>query len=74
MKIEINIEDIKKLEQARDAINEIISMNLSKSLEFELTEKNLKRAKKIKDMCSKGWVRAEIKIVSAAGTELTKII
>lgn len=72
MKIKVEIENIKKLEEAREALDKIISMNLTNK-EIELTEENLKKAKEIKDVCSKGWVRAEIKIVSTAGTELTKI-
>lgn len=72
MKIKIEIENTERIKEAKNALDEIISMNLENK-EMELTEENLKRAKEIKDICSKGWVRAEIKIVSTAGTELTKL-
>ena len=72
MKIKIKIFDEEKLKETREAIKKLDNMNLQDT-ELELTEENLKKAKEIKDLCSKGWFRTEIKIVSSDGTELTKL-
>lgn len=74
MEIKIEIEDIEKIEQLRDTLNKIFSMNLSKNIKMEFTEENLKKAKEIKEICNKGWIRANIRIVSSDGAELTKVI
>lgn len=73
MEIKLEIHDIEKIKQARNELNEIIAMNLLKENRMDLTEANIQKAKKIKYVCDKVWIKADIKIVSPDGTELTRI-
>lgn len=73
MEIKLEIHDIEKIKQARNELNEIIAMNLLKENRMELTEENIQKAKKIKYVCDKAWIKADIKIVSPDDTELTRI-
>lgn len=74
MEIEIEISNIERVKKAREALNKIDSMNLSKNIKMEFTEENLKKAKEIKEICNEGWIRTDIKIVNSDGVELTQII
>lgn len=76
MKIIFENENLKELEKLKEAINEILEINLK---ELELTEENIKKAKAIKEK-SKNITKLywdfkgiNAKIISSEGTELTKI-
>ena len=72
MKIKIQIEDIQKIKDVVESASELLKQDLD-NLELDLTEENINKAKVIKNLCSKGWIRADIKLVSSDGTELTQI-
>ena len=70
MKIEINVPEPKKIKEMIDSVDDLLKLDLQ-NIELDLTEENIIKAKNLKALCDKGWLRANIKIVSSDGTELT---